>query len=912
MVSSRFGALTLVCILVSLAACGDEEEVVRPGADAALDVRSDVAADVPMFDVNPPEDADVPEDAITPNDTTDAADVDVSDAEVSDDTTDVSPGDVQGDGASDGEVETEDVQDDADSGPPLPMLYISEIMLSPCEASAGAGQWFELHNPGTTEMSINGLTITDGAGGSLLVVGAPPVPAGAWYVVAASADVSANGGIDPDFVFSGLDFSPDEGEMTIAAGGTEIVSIAWDASTFPDAECSSASVDPSVLGTAGALTFDNWCPGTSPYGDGDLGTPGAPNPTCVVPDTEVDWCRFQFPSDLSLTPGTNSVAFVRVFEDGITTRTTGTDADAALRVEFGIGPTGTQPSLDSWVWTAASPNASWRDAIEPGNDEYQASVVAPATAGLRDMAFRVTRNDGLVWLYCDRGVGPGADGAENGYQIANAARLNVVTPCEPNPCTTAPAATCDGASLTTWETPGACSVDGILADCSYDPVLTDCSQADLICQGGACVDPCDPNPCSSPPESGCDGNEVVTWQESGICSIADAGGIDCAYVEAERLDCAAIDQECFEEAGIVGCRTPEPPVDVDIDWCRLQFPVDFEVLPGGMVTVFGRFFSAGLTDLTVGINPAVRVLAAAGYGPDGTDPAVDTAWVWADAQANPAWNGASSGEPGNDEYQATFTAPTLQADYDLAFRFSGDAGATWTYCDRDRGAGRDGAENGYAPADAARMLVTLGRDGCLTVDDCLARAFSPFCDANFAVTAVDSVICNEDNTCEYLYEDIDCSLSDAICEAGACEQREYTVGYCKLQFPETLNVSSGTLSTVYGIVFAEGLTTRTNAVDTSPALIGQVGYGPAATVPDDAVWTWSLAIANPGWNAVAAGQPNNDEYQAGLRAPATTGTFSYAYRFSGDGGATWVYCDRGAGSSNGFQTADMGVLTVVP
>jgi len=913
MESSKYGSLAIVCALVALAGCGDDSEAVRPGVDAAFDARADGTTDVPLFDTDSTGDSGPAADVAPPDDARDATDQDTTDADdalLQD--VDVEP-DAEADTSTDVAADT-DATDaaTADTGPRSLGLVLSELMLAPCESAPGAGQWFELHNPGDVDVSLNGLTLQDGAGGSFLISDAPPVAAGGWYVVAASDDPAINGGITPDLVYSGLDFSPDGGEITLLDGESELLSTTWTAATLPDAECASAAVDPAVIGTPTERSFDSWCAATTTYGSGDSGTPGEANLSCVVPDTEVDWCRFQFPSDITLAPGMTTTAYVRVFEAGLTNRTAATDVAPELRVEFGYGPTGTQPSLDSWQWSAAEANVAWRDSAEPGNDEYQATVAAPEIAGLRDMAFRVSRNDGLVWLYCDRNLGPGADGAENGYQVANAARLNIVTPCEPNPCSSPPAASCDANLQTTYGPLGSCSADGIAADCTYAPTVTDCAIDGLVCDGGACVDPCEPNPCNAPPAPGCEGNQVVTWQTTGTCSLAAGADVVCDYTENERVDCEQTGQECFAAGGVAGCRAPLPPDDVTIDWCRLQFPVDFEAIPGESITVFGRYFSAGLTDLTVTVDAAPRVVAAFGYGPDGTDPAADASWEWIDAQPNDSWNGTTFGEPNNDEYFATFAAPLDQTTYDVAFRFSGDAGATWTYCDRNRGAGQDGAENGYAPADAGQMVVTLGANGCLTVDDCLARAFTPFCTGSLASTDVAAAVCNEENTCEYLYDEVDCSLSDASCEAGACVQREYPVGYCKLQFPETLNVAPNTLNTVYGIVFANGLTTRTNAVDTSPALVGQVGYGPAGSVPDDVTWSWSLAVPNPGWNAATAGQPNNDEYQAGLLSPATAGTFSYAYRFSGDGGDTWVYCDRGAGSSNGFQTTDMGVLTVTP
>ena len=57
-----------------------------------------------------------------------------------------------------------------------------------------------------------------------------------------------------------------------------------------------------------------------------------------------------------------------------------------------------------------------------------------------------------------------------------------------------------------------------------------------------------------------------------------------------------------------------------------------------------------------------------------------------------------------------------------------------------------------------------------------------------------------------------------------------------------------------------------------------------------AAWTWTAATPNVGFDGNDWGEPNNDEYMADV-AIDMVGTFDYAFRFSGDGGTTWVYCD---------------------
>ena len=141
------------------------------------------------------------------------------------------------------------------------------------------------------------------------------------------------------------------------------------------------------------------------------------------------------------------------------------------------------------------------------------------------------------------------------------------------------------------------------------------------------------------------------------------------------------------------------PSTFDVDWCRLQWPLLIEEPPVTPVTVYGHLYIAGLTDLSSGNDPVPGiVLAQAGYGPDGSDPNLPD-WSWFDAEPNPDWNDA--GEPGNDEYMAEILLPAAPGEYDHAYRFSGDGGATWTYADRATGVpGEDGSENGYQTENA--------------------------------------------------------------------------------------------------------------------------------------------------------------------------------------------------------------------
>ena len=165
---------------------------------------------------------------------------------------------------------------------------------------------------------------------------------------------------------------------------------------------------------------------------------------------------------------------------------------------------------------------------------------------------------------------------------------------------------------------------------------------------------------------------------------------------------------CMLAALITGCGSdssdddddPVPVTPRSIDFCRLQAPTIIDGTENAVVSVFGRVFSAGVTDMSGVNDPDPAITGSVGVGPNGSDPTVDPGWTWSNGVPNPGYGPASPAyEANNDEYQANLVLPGPAGDYDFAFRFTGDAGATFTYCDGDI----DGSNDGYAPSDAGQL-----------------------------------------------------------------------------------------------------------------------------------------------------------------------------------------------------------------
>lgn len=198
---------------------------------------------------------------------------------------------------------------------------------------------------------------------------------------------------------------------------------------------------------------------------------------------------------------------------------------------------------------------------------------------------------------------------------------------------------------------------------------------------------------------GLDGNDLRALETVSMPALAAITGGDGAFagIDAQRLPLCQITQ-LFAQTGFTGEEPLLPPCHA-IDRCRLVAPLDAIVTAGSPVEASGRLAITGVTDLTPGIDDDVVLRAALGFGATGTDPTTDPSWTFVPAAARAGWDDATA--PGFDEYVVP-VAFSLGL-HDVAARFSGDGGHTWTYCDRDAGPGSDGSEDGYQPANAGHV-----------------------------------------------------------------------------------------------------------------------------------------------------------------------------------------------------------------
>ncbi|MEZ4265678.1 MAG: lamin tail domain-containing protein, partial [Myxococcota bacterium] len=603
-------------------------------------------------------------------------------------------------------------------------VAIVELMVDPAKVSDQSGEWIELANVSGHAVLLDGCVLEDLVGGEKHTI-APTTPLlvqpGAVALLGRSTDTLKNGGAPVQYAYgNGFLLSNTVDAVILRCDGAIVAMVEFDDDLWPFGPGVAMQLDPSAFGAPAAALPTAWCAAYQPYGAGDLGSPGAPNPPCPKADLP-DWCRLQLDAPISAHAGVEVSAHGRVRKDGLTTLSGATDPNPLLLAQLGYGPQGSSPETltASWSFLSAEPDAGWLDTDEPGVDDYVARFPAPP-AGTRDVAFRFSVNGGLSWLYCDRATGAaGEDGSDNGYQTANAGALvTTAGPCDPNPCATPPAATCAGDLLTTWATPGACVVDGDAASCSYTPSERDCAAAGGACTAGACEGT------ASPPEIG---SVVITELLRDPVAVSDALG---EWVELRNVGSTTVD--------LWGCVFGDDGTEkhvIDPGGPLLLAPGDYLVLGesdaldlNGGVEVDYVYSGVTLTNTTAD----EVVLSCAG-----------------DVIDRVAW--AATGWP-------KAAGKSMQLDPAALDAVSNDAAASWcnatsTYGKGDKGT--PGSDNVSCPVDPCATVV------------CGATP-APDCSGGVARTYGEGGVCSA-GVCQWpVASTVDCVGSGLVCLAGAC------------------------------------------------------------------------------------------------------------------------------------------------
>lgn len=97
-----------------------------------------------------------------------------------------------------------------------------------------------------------------------------------------SADAAANGGVPVDHAYSvdAVKLGNEGDSLTLLATGVLLDTFTWDATVFTVAEGVALQLDPAIAAPEDNDAAAAWCLASTPYGDGDLGSPGTANPPC--------------------------------------------------------------------------------------------------------------------------------------------------------------------------------------------------------------------------------------------------------------------------------------------------------------------------------------------------------------------------------------------------------------------------------------------------------------------------------------------------------------------------------------------------------------------------------------------------------------------------------------------------------
>jgi len=155
-------------------------------------------------------------------------------------------------------------------------LIVTEIMQNPSAVADASGEWFEVFNPGSADVNMQGWTIRDNDIDSHAIASALIVPAGGYAVLGINSNSGTNGGVTVDYQYSNFLLANGADEVVLERPDATVADqvlydggTAWPDPTGASMELNSAANDNNVGANWSEAT--EFISGTS----GDKGTPGS-------------------------------------------------------------------------------------------------------------------------------------------------------------------------------------------------------------------------------------------------------------------------------------------------------------------------------------------------------------------------------------------------------------------------------------------------------------------------------------------------------------------------------------------------------------------------------------------------------------------------------------------------------------
>jgi len=163
---------------------------------------------------------------------------------------------------------------------PSDALVVTEIMKNPDAVLDADGEWFELLNNSGLDVNLFGLVVSDLGSDEFTVEDDVWIAPGAYAVLGRDGDVAANGGVEIDYVYSGLTLGNGDDELALTLGGQPLDDQAWDNLVWPSTAGAAMSLDPDFLDPVLNDDPTAWCDAPDAWAGADTGSPGEPNPEC--------------------------------------------------------------------------------------------------------------------------------------------------------------------------------------------------------------------------------------------------------------------------------------------------------------------------------------------------------------------------------------------------------------------------------------------------------------------------------------------------------------------------------------------------------------------------------------------------------------------------------------------------------